>query len=531
MDLFDYLVGATEYVERHGQPERHGGFEIDGQLDFGHLLDRQSGRFLAFENTADIDAGLRVRLRKTAAVAHQPAGRREIPNLVHRWHPMAQRQPGQLSGASVEEYVARDHEPAGSPLYQCGEGLVELGFRAGVQHMSLQGEHPCRRLQLFRGGLSAFRVCRVDKKAEALLPLISSQTWTTWSSLAECRWLDRRPTIAPDAGFSNVFHAPDRIFLTHLPAQLITGIVQGAKNGRGQMVHIECKERVRSSWRRAAGCLTTVALLYGLLTGIGPSGAWSQQAPMQLNSLTQLQKERKRSTNFAIQRLPVESPVPSLTPIAIPVPDPTSALGSALLSCNKGAEGYESGALPGARGEVKLDQCYRGRDHLVCSFNALLSEARSLLENYLEIVNANYPAIGNVEEVCRRIPEGLARDVERASDFATRFRTLKAEYDARINCVNRIEGSLKDVTLSDMVQAPSILSSMIDSIEGDIKGVSAAQAQLVELSEKMSASHKAILTIRRIHRAMCVSRQLPRADAEDRGPPSLLERTGPFVNR
>jgi len=126
---------------------------------------------------------------------------------------------------------------------------------------------------------------------------------------------------------------------------------------------------------------------------------------------------------------------------------------------------------------------------LVCSFNALLSEARSLLENYLEIVNANYPAMGNVEEVCRRTPEGLARDVERASDFATRFRTLKAEYDARINCVNRIEGSLKDVTLSDMVQAPSILSSMIDSIEGDIKGVSAcsgATSRAVRKDERIA---------------------------------------------
>ena len=297
------------------------------------------------------------------------------------------------------------------------------------------------------------------------------------------------------------------------------------------MVHIERKERVRSSRRRAAGCLTTIALLYGPLTGIGSSSAWSQQAPMELNSSAQLQKERKRSTNFSVQRLPVESPRPSPTPIAIPVPDPTSALGSALASCNKGAESYESAVLPGARGEVKLDQCYRGRDHLVCSFNALLSEANSLLEKYLEIVNAKYPAMGNVEEVCRTTPEGLARDVERASDFATRFSRLKAEYDARVNCANRIVESLKEVTLSDMVQAPSILSSMIEAIEGDIKGISAAQAQLSDLSEKMSASHKAILTIQRIHRAMCVSKQLPRADAEDRGPPNLLERTGPFVTR
>jgi len=252
---------------------------------------------------------------------------------------------------------------------------------------------------------------------------------------------------------------------------------------------------------------------------------------LQLNPSAQLQKERKRPSNFAVKRLPFEPPVPSLTPIAVPVPNPTSALGRALISCNKGAEGYEPAALPVARGEIKLDQCYRGRDHLVCSFHALLSEAKSLLENYLEIVNANYPVMGNVEVVCRRTPEILARDMEKASDFAIRFKALKAEYHAHVHCATRIEESLKDVTLPDMVQAPSILSSMIESIEGDIKGVSAAQAQLVELSEKMSASHKAILTIQKIHRAMCVSKQFPRADAEDHGVPSLLERAGPFVNR
>jgi len=32
--------------------------------------------------------------------------------------------------------------------------------------------------------------------------------------------------------------------------------------------------------------------------------------------------------------------------------------------------------LQSTRGDVKLDRCYRGRDHLVCQFNALLTEAK-----------------------------------------------------------------------------------------------------------------------------------------------------------
>ncbi len=66
-----------------------------------------------------------------------------------------------------------------------------------------------------------------------------------------------------------------------------------------------------------------------------------------------------------------------------------------------------------------------------------------------------------------------------------------------------------------MTQAPAILKSMIDSIEGDIKGVSAPQAQLVEFAERINSSHKALLTIQKIHQAMCGRNQTAKADAED----------------
>jgi hypothetical protein len=212
------------------------------------------------------------------------------------------------------------------------------------------------------------------------------------------------------------------------------------------------------------------------------------------------------------------------------VPNPETALGTALLSCNRGAEDYQPAALPSARGEIKLDQCYRGRDHLICSFKALLSEAQSLLDDYRKIVEANYPTIDSVEDVCGRTPESLATDSERATDFASRFHALKAEYEARANCANRVEESFRDVTMPDMAQAPSLLKSMIDSIEGDIKGVSAAQAQLAELADKMNSSHKAILTVQKIHRAMCARNQSVRVEAEVRGTlraPLLLQPTVP----
>lgn len=183
------------------------------------------------------------------------------------------------------------------------------------------------------------------------------------------------------------------------------------------------------------------------------------------------------------------------------------ALGAALASCEKESERSETLALPGARGEVKLDRCYRGRDHLVCSFNALLGEARSLIEEYGRIVEAHYPNVSNVAAVCDIKPDALSSDLRNATDFMSRFKALKAEYDARSSCATKIGQSLKDVTLPDMAQAPEILRSMIDSLEGDLKGVSVVQAKVVELAQTIDSSQKAITTIQKIHRIMCVKGQ------------------------
>jgi len=151
---------------------------------------------------------------------------------------------------------------------------------------------------------------------------------------------------------------------------------------------------------RVAGCLTAIAVLHGAVPRFWSSDAWGQQSPAQLNSIGRAQAEPRR---YVPRPTPATQPAflaPS--PIALPVPNPETALGAALLSCNRDAEGYQPASLPGARSDIKLDQCYRGRDHLVCSLNALLSEAKLLLDNYRKIVEANYPTTGSVEEVCRK---------------------------------------------------------------------------------------------------------------------------------
>ena len=76
--LFDHLVGAAEQRKRESNAQRLGSIEVDDQLDFHRLLNRQVSRFGAVENPAGIDGGLAICIGKTGAVAHQAAGRSEL---------------------------------------------------------------------------------------------------------------------------------------------------------------------------------------------------------------------------------------------------------------------------------------------------------------------------------------------------------------------------------------------------------------------------------------------------------------------
>lgn len=183
--------------------------------------------------------------------------------------------------------------------------------------------------------------------------------------------------------------------------------------------------------------------------------------------------------------------------------DPSSALGQALAACDKLAE-TGSFALPGLKADVTLDRCYKGRDHMLCVFDAVISEAKSLTDSYTKIVDAKYPEINSVENICKLQGDALASDISGADDFTKRFAVLKSEYEAGTKCAASVKQGLKDVVLSDMAQPPEILKSMDESMEADINRVSQTENQAVDLAAKMQVASKAMRTIEKIHRAMCL---------------------------
>src|SRR5262245_7121360 len=78
----DHLVRGGLQRQRNDQAERLRSLEVDHQLEFGGLLDRQVGWCRALENPGDVGAGLDVIGDRIAAVADQPAGLGKLARIV-----------------------------------------------------------------------------------------------------------------------------------------------------------------------------------------------------------------------------------------------------------------------------------------------------------------------------------------------------------------------------------------------------------------------------------------------------------------
>src|SRR6266699_2082016 len=101
----DHLVGAAREGQRHGDAERLGGLEVEDQLDFRGLHDREVSRLLAFENAAGVETGQTVRLRNAASVAHQTAGGRELAPKIDCWNAVAEGECAELRGVAAEQRI------------------------------------------------------------------------------------------------------------------------------------------------------------------------------------------------------------------------------------------------------------------------------------------------------------------------------------------------------------------------------------------------------------------------------------------
>jgi len=239
----------------------------------------------------------------------------------------------------------------------------------------------------------------------------------------------------------------------------------------------------------------------------GPSAGWALEAGYQPQQIARRDAFRYRGWRHpSSEENPKEETLEDATSTST-----SGALAAALASCEKGSDRTESLMLPSAKGAIKLDSCYRGRDQFVCSLNMLLDEAKKLNSEFGHIIEAKYPAVGSVDAICRIRPDALSADLTKAGTFAARFKDLRTEYDRRINCALKVQQNLKQVTLGDMPHSADILKSMNDTLEADLKDVAATRQQIFDLNEKMQASQKAIVTIEKLRPTMCLSTSVPAA--------------------
>ena len=70
---FNDVVGTQEQGRSHFQAEHSGGLEIDGQFEFGRLLDRKIAGLCALENPIHVRRGIAMDFGGVGLAAKSPA--------------------------------------------------------------------------------------------------------------------------------------------------------------------------------------------------------------------------------------------------------------------------------------------------------------------------------------------------------------------------------------------------------------------------------------------------------------------------
>ena len=176
-------------------------------------------------------------------------------------------------------------------------------------------------------------------------------------------------------------------------------------------------------------------------------------------------------------------------------------LAQVLQECN--AKPPQSIKLPGAKGAIELNRCYRGREHLSCIVAALLAEANSIKQDYADIVSVDYPNLKTLDSICQITPDRLTEHSKALQTFRERWVLLRKEYAARLECTNSVEDSLRNMNLADMSYGADLVKSMVESFRAELTQVSMAQKDVLKLDDQMNAAEKAIENIIQIRSGVC----------------------------
>src|SRR5882724_3700653 len=105
-----------------------GRLKIDGQFDFGGLLDRQIGWFLALENPAGIKTGDAMRFGDVGTVTHQTADHHKLAKRIDPRDFMASREFNELVAPVAKKRIRPHQERPCTLLSQRDKGHLQLAI-------------------------------------------------------------------------------------------------------------------------------------------------------------------------------------------------------------------------------------------------------------------------------------------------------------------------------------------------------------------------------------------------------------------
>jgi tetratricopeptide (TPR) repeat protein len=213
-------------------------------------------------------------------------------------------------------------------------------------------------------------------------------------------------------------------------------------------------------------------------------------------------RERLAATEATARALATPNPTGATPSTGAPTSDFwRRPLAQVLQECN--AKPAITVKLPGAKGTIELNRCYRGRDHRSCIVTALLTEANSIKQDYAEIVSANYPELKALDSLCQLSADRLTEDDKAIQTFQTRWALLRKEYAAQLDCNNNVEDALRNLSLADMSHGADVVKSIVDSLRNELTDISLVQKDVLKIDDRMTAAQKAIANIKEIRSAIC----------------------------
>src|SRR5262249_47482900 len=126
---FDHVVGEHEKIVRHFEPERLGGGKIDGEVEFGRLLDRDIAGFGPTQNLVDDFGSAPEHIWEVWSVGHQNTGLDKIAGADDSRQPGAKHKRDNARAVGVNESFLHEVNCIRWALIEANTGAISSARR------------------------------------------------------------------------------------------------------------------------------------------------------------------------------------------------------------------------------------------------------------------------------------------------------------------------------------------------------------------------------------------------------------------